>query len=127
MKRELEKYIDQFNMTSHWLEAVLAGISAYEYFEEKKIQKIAIYGMGELANRLMEDVVSHGIEIEYGIDQDVANTLSRISNVLTFEDKWPAVDAIVVTPIHAFEEIESKIKEKCDYNVVSLEEVIWSI
>ena len=90
-------------------------------------KKIAIYGMGEFANRLMEELKNSDVEVVYGIDKDVCNSTSRVRNVYSLNDDLPQVDAIVVTPFYDMKSIKCDLKKKVDCPIVSLEEVIWSI
>lgn len=127
VQAEANRYHDYFLLLSHWLEVKNRGGSAASYFKDMGFRKIAIYGMGELANRLFEDLQGTGIEIVYGIDQDVANCTTIIENVYSPNDELPMVDVIVVTPFSAYDNIESKLKENTSSEIISIENVIWSV
>ena len=126
-KREADKFKDNFQLLSHWLEVKNDGGSAEEYFREQGYGRIAIYGMGELANRLCEDLEDTDIEIVYGIDQDVCNTISRMDRVYSPDDNLEEVDAIIVTPFYAMDGIKSRLAEKVQCPIISLEEIVWSL
>lgn len=126
-KDKEDKLLDYYELTLHWLEAKNFGGSAAEYFHYKNYKRIAIYGMGDLANRLIEDLENTDVEVIYGIDRDICTTPTRIAEVYTMEDTLSLVDVIVVTPFYAIEEIENSLKKKINCPIVSLEEVIWSI
>lgn len=121
------KYYDYYLLLSHWLEAKIHGHSTAEYFADEGYKTIAIYGMGELANRLYEDLERTDIVVRYGIDRDVAVSVSRIAEVFTLEDDLEQVDAIVVTPFFAFKTIRENLRKKITCPVLSLEEIVWSI
>lgn len=121
------KYYDYYLLLNHWLEAKHFGHNAAEYFVEEGYKNIAIYGMGDLANRLCEDLANSKICVSYGIDRDVAVSISRLSEVYAPEDELKAVDVVVVTPFHAYESINIQLREKLSCPIISLEEVIWSI
>lgn len=127
VQTEADRYHDYFFLLSHWLEVKNRGGSAASYFEDMGYKKIAIYGMGELANRLFEDLQGTGIEIVYGIDQNVSNCATSIENVYSPSDKLPTADVIVVTPFPAYDNIESKLKENTNCPIISIENVIWSV
>lgn len=122
-----ERYQHAYLMLLHWMEALQSGHSAAEYFTDAGYGSIAIYGMGDLANRLMEDLQGSGVRVCYGIDSDVARTVSRIGDIYSLKDGLPRVDAVVVTPFYAFDRICEDLKGKLDCPFVSIEEVIWSI
>lgn len=127
LRKERDKFSDFYQLGSHWLEIKNLGKSTASYFKEMNYKKIAIYGMGEFANRLSEDLAKSGVEVAYGIDRDVCNAPVRIEAVYTLEDELPMVDAIVVTPFYAMEDIQKALKTKIDCPVISLEEVVWSV
>lgn len=70
-RKAADKFSDFYQLLSHWLEVKNLGGSTAAYFEEMGYRKIAIYGMGELANRLSEDLGKSGIVIAYGVDRNV--------------------------------------------------------
>lgn len=127
LTRQWHKFSDFYQLASHWIEAKNYGKNSRTYFDEMNYKKIAIYGMGEFANRLMEELKNSDVEVVYGIDKDVCNSTSRVRNVYSLNDDLPQVDAIVVTPFYDMKSIKCDLKKKVDCPIVSLEEVIWSI
>lgn len=121
------KYYDYYLLLNHWLEAKNYGHDASEYFEDEDFKYIAIYGMGDLANRLSEDLEKSKVKVRYGIDKDIANSVSRISDVFTLEDELEKVDAVIVTPFFEFDQIKEQLCKNFTCPIISLEEVIWSI
>ena len=97
------------------------------YFEDMGYHHIAIYGMSDLANRLMEDLEGSSVHIDYGIDRDICCSNTRIEDIYFPEDELPGTDVIVVTPYSAMESIKAMLERKVDCPVISLEEIIWSI
>ena len=127
LKKEKEKFSDHYQLLNHWLEIKNEGKNVALYLEEVGIHHIAIYGMAELANRLVEDIGESNVVIDYGIDQDISCSIARISEVYSPEDVLPTTELIIVTPYHVFDEIKKKLEHKVSCPIVSLEEVIWSL
>lgn len=127
LKAENDKLSDHYQLLNHWLEVQHEGRSTAEYFQQMGYSRIAVYGMGDLANRLSEELASSGIQIDYGVDRDVSCTIARIENVYSLQEELPPAEVMVVTPYYAFESICNDLKEKIDCPVISLEEVIWSV
>ena len=50
------KLQDHYWLLNHWLEFKNEGKTTASYFEDMGYHHIAIYGMADLANRLMEDL-----------------------------------------------------------------------
>ncbi len=126
-RKDRDRYIDNFQLLSHWLEAKNNGGSAAEYFLNSGYKNIAVYGMGELANRLCEELADSDVQIRYGIDREVCGVISRMNRIYSPEEQLEQVDAIVVTPFYAMNEISSLLSVKVKCPVISLEEVIWSL
>jgi delta-aminolevulinic acid dehydratase/porphobilinogen synthase len=82
--------------------------------------------MGDLGNRLYEEMKSSVVEVVYGIDQNKENVFSEIP-IYSSEDELPAADAIIVTPYLSYAQIIQKIKQKFQGNIISLEDIIYSI
>lgn len=127
---ERDKKIDKFklyyNALNQWLNIKQCGKSIEKYFVENNYKTIAIYGMGEMGNRLYEDLKNSGVTVKYAIDKKADETFSEVE-VLSLEDELPEVDVIVVSAIFAFEEIEKDITEVCNIPVVSLEDVLYDV
>lgn len=126
-KKEAEKYYDYYQLLSHWLEIKNGKRSAAEYFHACGIRTVAVYGMGEIANRLCEDLEGSGIEIVCGIDRDICNTIARIREIYSPEGELPAVEAVVVTPFYAFDAVRELLVPRVNGRIISIEEVIWSL
>lgn len=124
---EKDKLLDNYYLLNHWLEIKNLGKSVSMYFEWKGYKNIAIYGMAELANRLMEDLEDSPIRVIYGVDRDVSCTISQIRDVYDISEELPKADVIVVTPFYAYENIKHQLEKKVNYPIVSLEEVVWSV
>ena len=123
----VNRFQDHYWLLNHWLEIKNEGKSVASYFEDMGYRHIAIYGMAELGNRLMEDLEGSSVQIDYGIDRDISCSITRIDEVYYPEDELPETDAIVVTPYSMFEEIKELLERTVKCPVISLEEVVWSV
>lgn len=127
LKKASDKCTDNYNLLMHWLEIKNAGGSVASYFKDMGYKEVAVYGMWDLANRLIEDAESGGIRIVYGIDRDAACCISQLANVYSPEDELPEADVIVVTPFYAFDDIKNLLEKKVKCPIISLEDVVWSV
>jgi hypothetical protein len=123
----MEKYLLYYQLLNHWLEAKHYGHNVAEYFHLYGYKNISIYGLGDMAERLMEDLSGSDIKIVYGVDRDLACSLSMDLDTYSLEEEWPRADVMVVTPITSFEQINELVKGKARFPIISLEEVVWSI
>ena len=123
----IERFEHSYLMLLHWLEAIHLKHDIVDFFLEEKIKNIALYGMGDLANRLIDSLSGTSVNICYGIDRDAAGTVCRISDIYSLEDVLPIVDAVIVIPFYAYDDIKKSLENKINTRIISIEEVIWSI
>lgn len=124
---KVDKFKSYYNMLNQWLSLKQEGKSLEKYFVDNGYKTIAIYGMGEMGNRLYDELKdSKEVTIKYAVDQNAASAFSELE-VMDIEDELEAVDAIVVTAIFAFDEIEEQLSQKIDFQIVSLEDVVYEI
>lgn len=123
---KVDKFKGYYNMLNQWLILKQEGKCLCEYFKANGYQTIAIYGMGEMGNRLYEELKKSDIEVKYAVDKNAASTYSELE-VIEPEDDFAPVDVIVVTATFAFEEIEEELSERVDFPIISLEDVVYEV
>lgn len=121
-----DKHLALFLMMNQWVSVKQEGKSLVTYFEMNGYKKIAIYGMSYAGETLVNELKNTGITVAYGIDQK-ADSLYTDLDMVTMEDDLDDVDAIVVTAITFFEEIEEQLLEKVDCPVLSLENILYEV
>lgn len=121
-----EKCIALFQMMNRWVKVKQEGKNLSAYFEGEGYKTIAIYGMSFVGETLLDELKDTGIQVAYGIDQNADSIFSDI-DVITAEDKLGDVDAIVVTAISFFNEIEEKLADKVSCPIISLEDVLYEM
>jgi len=113
-----------------WIYNLQHGYHIGSYLKLKDIQSVSIYGMGNLAEALINELSDTDIEVVCGIDQNAENYsgLGMKFPVITPDklnvEEMP--DAIIVTPIFAYEDIVDTLRKNgIKSPVFSLEEVIF--
>lgn len=122
-----DKFYEYFQLLNRWMIARNEKKQIADFFHEEHISKIAVYGMGELANRLFEELEGSDIQILYGIDRDICCTNSRIADVYYPDDVLPEVDAIVITPFLSADGIKKDLIKKCSCKLLSLDNIIYTL
>ena len=122
--KKVDKFKGYYNMLIQWLAVKQEGKSLDGYFKENGYKKVAIYGMGEMGNRLYDELKATEIEVKYAIDKNAATTYSEL-DVKDIDDELPEVDVVVVTATFAFDEILEDIEDKFTCPIVSLEDVVY--
>lgn len=119
-----EKHLALYMITNDWLRLRQDGKSLVAYFERKNYKRIAIYGMHYMGMSLLNELKNSDIEVIYGIDRN-ADRIFADCKVITPDEEFEDVDAIIVTPVFYFESIEEELSRKVTYPIVSLEEVLY--
>ena len=122
-----EKWFEYFQLLNRWMAVKSEGKQIADFLVREEIHKIAVYGVGDLANRLSEELQNTDVQIMYGIDRDVSCTNSKIAPVFSLDDEWPEVDAVVITPFLSADNIGKDLIQKCSYRLISLDTIIYSM
>lgn len=121
-----DKHLALFLMMNQWVKIKQKGESLSTYFEKKGYKKIAIYGMSYAGETLIEELRNSGIKVAYGIDMNADKLYSDV-NLVTIEDDLENVDAVIVTAITFFDEIEKALSTKISCPIISLEDILYEI
>ncbi len=123
---KVDKFKGYYNMLNQWLILKQEGKTLEKYFLDNGYKTIAIYGMGEMGNRLYDELKGTSVEVKYAIDKNAASTYSELT-VIDPDDDYEPVDAVIVSAIFAFDEIEEQLSGKLDCPIVSLEDVVYEV
>ncbi len=121
-----DKHLALFMMMNQWVKIKQEGKSLTSYFDNNGYKRIAIYGMSYAGKTLVDELKNSEIQIEYGIDQRADNIYSDIP-IVTLEDTLIGVDAIIVTAITYFEDIQAELSNKVECPIISLEDILYEM
>lgn len=121
-----DKHLALFLMMNQWIKVKQEGKNLADYFEKEGYKNIAIYGMSYAGETLIEELKGTDIHIAYGIDKGAESIYAEI-DLVSPNDKLQDVDAIIVTAITFFEEIEEQLSEKVKCPIISLEDILYEI
>ena len=119
-----DKHLALFLMMNQWVKVKQEGKGLA--VETNGYKKIAIYGMSYAGETLVDELKNTGITVAYGIDKR-ADSLYADLDIVSMEDGLGDVDAIVVTAITFFDEIEEQLLEKIDCPILSLEDILYEV
>lgn len=133
MRKEVKKKEDMsrkhlvlFLMMNQWVKVKQEGKHLASYFVKNGYQNIAIYGMSYAGEALLNELKGTEIQVAYGIDQNAGSVYSDI-DIVSNESNLREVDAIVVTAITFFEQIEEMLADKVQCPVISLEDILYEV
>lgn len=121
-----DKHLSLFLMMNQWVKVKQEGRSLATYFEKNQYKKIAVYGMSYVGKTLLNELKDTGITVAYGIDKKVDAIYTDVE-IISVEEPMEDVDAVVVTAITFFDEIEEKLAGKLDCPVISLEDILYEM
>ena len=126
--REIEtlKYALLFYLMNHWMMLKQKNYSIGDYLRKKGYHQIAIYGMSHMGLNLLEELKTQDIQVIYGIDRNSDNLCTDIKTISP-DETLEKVDAIIVTCIDHFAEIEERLSKDVGCPILSLEDIIYEI
>ncbi|MCM1233276.1 MAG: hypothetical protein NC489_24425 [Ruminococcus flavefaciens] len=124
MKELSSRHFSLFQLMDQWVKVKQEGKNVASYLEENGYQKIAIYGMSYVGETLLEELKNTSVRVAYGIDKK-GDTIYTDIDVITMDDSFDEVDAIVVTAITFFDEIEKELSERVSCPIISLEDILY--
>ncbi len=111
---------------NQWLSAKQAGKCLADYFIQNHYKKIMVYGMGYIGERFVDELEESGIEIVAAMDRDASSIFADVP-VIGVDVEIPEVDCIVVTPVFYFDEIYHMLRQKTEYPIVSIKDVLEKV
>ncbi|MBD5549025.1 MAG: hypothetical protein HDQ97_16835 [Lachnospiraceae bacterium] len=121
-----DKHLSLFLMMNQWVKVKQEGKNLSAYFEKNNYKKIAIYGMSYAGETLIDELKDTGVEVAYGIDQKADSIYAEV-DIVSVNSLLEDVDAVIVTAISFFDEIEEKLSEKLDCPIISLEDILYEV
>lgn len=121
---KVDKYQMWYNLMERWLTLHEEGKTIPRILKERGISTIALYGLGKIGKHVVREMKDGDVAILYAIDRIVSGLYDGIP-VKKAEESFPIVDAVIVTAVYDFEEIEEMLKNRIDCPVISLEEILY--
>lgn len=119
-----DKNLELFLMMNQWVKLKQKRKNVGTYLIQSGYRKIAIYGMSHVGETLLDELKNTEVEVSYAIDR-IAGRLYAEVDVFSLEDSLQQVDAVIVTVISCFEEIENELRDKLNCPVISLYDLLY--
>ncbi len=120
------KHLAIMKLYDQWIRTKQEGKSVVDYFHNNEIKSIAIYGMSFVGQRLYEELKDSDIKVNYAIDKNASSIYADI-DVIDPDGDLPTTDAIIVTAIYFFNEIEEILVKKTNSKILSFEDILYEI
>lgn len=121
--------MDSFVAVKRWLENRNRGKTFVDYFHECKVNKIAIYGAGDLGRLLYDEIKESDICIKYFIDRN-GEGIHQIEGipVIPISDvcKMADVDLVIISVSEYYTEVyNTLISIEPRMRIISLKEAVY--
>lgn len=126
LKEMSSKHFTLFLMMNQWVKNKQNNKEIATYLDRNGYKRIAVYGMSYAGKTLIEELKNSDIHVAYGIDKN-ADSLYADIDIMSMEDELPDVDAVVVTAITFYDEIEKELQKKIKCSIVSLEDILYEV
>ena len=121
---ENRKFHEFYDILLQWIKVHQTGHTLADFFIKNQYKTIAIYGMKELGQALLNELNNSGVEVKYGIDRDADSIFAPVE-VYRPDEKLDDVDVIVITAVHYYNDIVFSITDKMNCPIISLDDVVY--
>lgn len=122
IEKEKNRYL--YELMNRWIILKQQRVNISSFFINRGIERIAIYGMHYIGERLYDELIDAQVEIVYAIDRNKYKENWKIP-ILQPNEQLDTVDAIVITPIFDFIEIKESLSQKITCLMISIEEILF--
>lgn len=117
-----------FHLYDKWLRNLRKGKTVDCFFYDNFYDKIAIYGIGLIGTQLYEELQNTSVQVPFAIDVAASEKMvDSLDIIVPAELRYESrnIDAIVVTPIQFFGEIEKLLLDYVrNIDIISVEQVV---
>lgn len=122
-----DKHLDLYLLMNQWVHVKQEGKNLASYLQELNIKKIAIYGINYMGQTLIDELKETNIQVVYGIDRNADIIMYADVDIFTPDMISDDVDAVVVTAVNYFDEIEEELSKKLNCRIISLEDMLYEV
>lgn len=121
-----DKFLNYYTMLNLWMKMKHQKRSLAEFINKNNIKSVAIYGMGEVGQRLCEEFSENNINIKYAIDKSMQGSYCDVA-IKKMEDDLEPVDLIIVTATYEYSTIKKNLEKTFSCPIISLNEIVFSL
>lgn len=120
LEKKLQKSVLFYWVLTHWMELKIGGSGIEDILNGMKYNHVAVYGYAELGQLLCKELAGTQVDVVYVMDKKVKDTGIVNLPVYVPQRGLQTVDAVVVTAVYYFDEIEEELSQMGYENVISL-------
>ena len=124
---ESNRNMDKLDIMIRWKRLEQNGMSVAHWLTVNGYKNVSIYGLGEIGELLVKELLETNIKIIYIIDKNKGGERYQYIPVINLQQDIEAVDCIIVTTVRNFEEIQEQIEKKGNFLLFELKKLIQII
>ncbi|MDE6662374.1 MAG: PIG-L family deacetylase [Lachnospiraceae bacterium] len=124
LEKKLQKSVLFYWILTRWMDLKIRGYGIADILNKLKYNNIAVYGYAELGQLLCKELVDTKVHVSYLLDKRVKDTGIENLPVYVPQSGLPKVDAIVVTAVYYFDEIEKELLQMGYKNIISFRNLL---
>lgn len=124
LEKKLQKSVLFYWVFTRWMDLKIRGYSIADILNKLEIHNIAVYGYAELGQLLCRELIDTKIHISYLLDKRVKETGIENLSVYVPQRGLSEVDAVVVTAVYYFDEIEKELSQMGYQNIISFRNLL---
>lgn len=123
----IEKNIRIEKLFNQWIINDINHKTLSEYLKKKGYNVVGIYGVGDVGKRIIDDLLYSDITVKYAIDINASNLYYKDIDIFKPSEILPESDAIIISAIYCFDDIQKRILKGTKTPLISIEEIIYNI
>lgn len=125
-KKASDKHLEMFLVMYFWVRNLNNKKKIGGFLKDQGYHHIAIYGASYMGICLCEELAKEDIEVICFIDKRDIDQIMKIP-VKKIEDDLESIDAVIVTSVYYFYEIERQLKDKLNCAILSLSDIVYKL
>ncbi len=119
LEKKLQKSVLFYWVFTRWMDLKIRGYGIADILNRLKINTVAVYGYAELGQLLCRELAGTSVHVSYLLDKRVKDTGIKNLPVYTPQSGLPQMDAVIVTAVYYFDEIEKELSQMGYQNMIS--------
>lgn len=119
----LDRFHSMFYLLDTWMELKERKLEIPRFLENIGCHSVAIYGMNQLARRLVAELKESPVTVEYIIDRN-SDFLDEKIQMYSLNRNLPNVDMVIIALVQNVEMVKKQIYEATAFSVMSIAELL---
>ncbi|WP_300809009.1 hypothetical protein [uncultured Acetatifactor sp.] len=125
-QKSVDSTYSKYVTIKRWFMLCQRNMQLFNYLQKRRIQTIAIYGMGEIGEMLFQNLKNSPVKVLYGIDQRAEQLHSDVP-ILRLEQIHDEIDMIIITAKVDYQSIRNSLMQYVQCDVMTLDDILTEV